>query len=367
MKLSVISFTNQGGQICRLLTKRFRELGEDCRGYVQDRFFNPCHEQPGLAPLQVSLGEWTGKQFEDRDGLIFVGAAGIAVRAVAPYLKGKDQDPAVVVVDEQGRFSISLLSGHLGGANDLAARAAEIVGAMPVVTTATDLRGKFAVDVFARDHSLAISDLKIAKQISADILEEKKVGFYSDFPVAGNLPAGLVQGEPCERSIWVTIKSHPESDSFVNLFQPDESAILRLIPRRVCLGIGCRKGTEKEKIRGAVHTCFELYNLDIRSVGCIASIDLKKDEAGLIAFASELEVPFQTFSPEKLLAIPGEFTASEFVKKTTGVENVCERAAVAAAGGNPAALVVKKYAADGVTVAAAVKAFDKVLPERREK
>lgn len=355
MRLSIISFTDQGGRICRLLVKRFQELGEECQGFVQDRFFNPCHEQPGLAPLRTSLGEWTEKQFEDRDGLIFVGAAGIAVRAVAPFLKGKDRDPAVVVVDEQGRFAISLLSGHLGGANDLALRVAEITGAQPVVTTATDLRGKFAVDVFARDHGLQISDLKLAKEISADILEEKKVGFYSDFPVDGSLPDGLVRGEPCGRAVWVTDKNHPEPDSFISLFQPDPSMILRLIPRNLCLGIGCRRGTETEKIRRTVQGFLELNNLEIRSVGSIASIDLKKNEEGLNAFASQLQVPFQTFSPEELLRIAGEFTASEFVKKTTGVENVCERAAAAAAGGSGKALKAKKYSSDGVTVAAAAK------------
>lgn len=354
MKLAVISFTDQGGRIGRLLTKRFQELGEECCGFVQDRFFNPCHEQPGLAPMRTSLSEWTARQFEEQDGLIFVGAAGIAVRAVAPFLKGKESDPAVVVVDEQGRFSISLVSGHLGGANDLAVRAAGIVGAVPVVTTATDLQGKFAVDVFARDHGLAISDLKLAKQISVDILEEKQVGFYSDFPVEGGLPAGLVRGEPCSRSIWVTVKRHPEPASFVSLFQPEESEILRLIPKAVCLGIGCRRGTAKEKIRDTVRSFSALYNLELRSLCCIASIDLKKDEAGLLAFAKETGLPFYTYTVGELQGIPGAFTASELVKKTTGVENVCERAAVAA-GGEGAVLTAGKYIGEGVTVAAALK------------
>lgn len=352
MRLAVISFTEQGARLCRLLTRCFQELGEECRGYVMDRFYDTCHEAPGMEPLQTSVSEWTKARFQDEDGIIFVGAAGIAVRSVAPFLKGKTEDPAVVVIDEQGRFSISLLSGHIGGANELAVRVSEITGAASVITTATDLESRFAVDVFAARRNLAISDMGIAKRISADLLEGKKVGFYSDFPVYGEIPPGLTEKEVCSRAVWVTVKRRLEQDSQL-------TEVLCLIPRIVCLGIGCRKDVETERIARAVEAFLEEQNLAAASIGRIASIDLKKEEKGLTGFAEALGVPYLTYSSETLAAVPGVFTGSGFVQKTTGVDNVCERAAVLGAGseGESGVLVGRKTALDGVTAAAAVKGW----------
>ena len=129
--------------------------------------------------------------FQSMDALLFIGACGIAVRSIAPYLQGKDKDPAVVVLDERGIFAISLLSGHLGGANELTAVLANLTGAIPVITTATDINGRFAVDVFAKKQNLWISDLKAAKAVSAAVLDEEPVGFFSEFPVTGEIPCEL--------------------------------------------------------------------------------------------------------------------------------------------------------------------------------
>ena len=159
MKLAVISFTRRGEDVCEKLTNAMKAAGAECCGYTGRKTGNA-----GLALQTISetLAEWTGQQFAACDGLIFIGAAGIAVRLIAPYLKDKLTDPAVVVVDEAGKFAISLLSGHVGGANRLAEQTAALLNAVPVVTTASDVRGRTAIDVWAADHGLVITDRKLS-------------------------------------------------------------------------------------------------------------------------------------------------------------------------------------------------------------
>lgn len=381
MRLSLICFTGAGAKLGAKLLKELKRDGHECRGYVLEKFLNPFHEANGLEPLKSSLQEWTGNQFETREGLIFIGAAGIAVRAIAPWVKDKRTDPAVVVIDDSGRFSISLLSGHLGGANGLAEETAKLTGGIPVITTATDIHGRFAVDNFAKEQGLWISDMKTAKAVSADVLAGEPVGFFSDFPAAGSMPEGFTQKESCKRNVWITVKRYPEDhdflfqrknrpvkqkmlredahsapDSFPKLFLPEGGEVLRLVPRIVILGIGCKRGTEKERIEAAVEEALSRWNIEPESAAAVATIDIKKEEAGLLSYVREHGLSFQTYPAERLLQAEGEFSPSSFVKEITGVDNVCERAAVSLAedlGGGR--LMMRKQAGGGVTVAAAVR------------
>ena len=171
MKLAVISFTRAGEGVCEKLTNAMTAAGVECCGYTG--------RKTGTAALTLqavsgSLSEWTGQQFACCDGLIFIGAAGIAVRLIAPYLKDKLTDPAVVVVDEAGQFSISLLSGHVGGANRWQNGPRKFLKAVPVVTTASDVRGRTGIDVWAADHGFAITDRTLAKEIAAALLEGRE-------------------------------------------------------------------------------------------------------------------------------------------------------------------------------------------------
>ena len=181
MKLAVISFTRTGESICEKLSKALSAAGADCPGYSGRETGNAGSM---LQPVSGTLSEWTGQQFAACDGLIFIGAAGIAVRLIAPYLKDKLTDPAVVVVDEAGKFAISLLSGHVGGANRLTEWIAKILDAVPVVTTASDVRGRTAIDVWAADHGLVLTDRKLAKEIAAALLDGETVGYFSDYPIS---------------------------------------------------------------------------------------------------------------------------------------------------------------------------------------
>lgn len=356
MRLSLICFTGAGAKLGARLLKELKLSGHECRGYVLEKFLNPFHETNGLEPLKSSLQEWTGNQFETREGLIFIGAAGIAVRAIAPWVKDKRTDPAVVVIDDSGRFSISLLSGHLGGANGLAEETAKLTGGIAVITTATDIHGRFAVDNFAKEQGLWISDMKTAKAVSADVLAGDPVGFFSDFPAAGSVPEGFTQKESCKRNVWITVKRYPENHDFLKLFLPAGGEVLRLVPRIVILGIGCKKGTEKERIEAAVEEALSRWNIEPESAAAVATIDIKKEEAGLLSYVREHGLSFQTYPAERLLQAEGEFSPSSFVKEITGVDNVCERAAVSLVedlGGGR--LMMRKQAGGGVTVAAAVR------------
>ena len=321
--------------------------------------------------VSISTSQWAGEQFRTgKDGVIFIGACGIAVRSIAPYIAGKKTDPAVLVIDECGQFVISLLSGHLGGANELAVRCAGYLHATPVVTTATDLHSRFAVDVFAKKNGCAIFHMKAAKEASAALLSGEQIGFYSEFPWEGELPEGLVlcdsngkpvsmpgqesTGKPAEGGgTKENVAEIPETGIAVTIHKSCLlfSNTVHVVPPVAVLGMGCRRGKEAAAILEAAGNCLEEADLYKEALHSIASIDLKKEEPGLLALAKEWSLPFQTFTEEELKAVKGEFTPSKFVKKITGVDNVCERSAVLASG--EGTLIRKKTGRDGVTTALA--------------
>jgi len=332
MKLALFAYSRQGCRTARRVLDCFPE-GE-CRAYTMERF-----GEAGFLPLGKPSEPFYGERFQWADALVFVGACGIAVRQIAPHVRDKGRDPAVLCVDELGTFVIPLLSGHIGGANDLARRLAENLGATAVITTATDINRKFSVDAWAAKQGFVIGSMALAKAVSAGILEGD-IPMCSDFPVAGDSPPGVVPGDEGKLGICVSFQKK----------EPFEKT-LRLIPRVLRLGVGCRRGTDAAAVREAVTRVFEEQNLDIRAVKGVYSIDLKAKEPGLLAFCGEMGLPVTFYTAEELMAVKGDFTPSEFVRSVTGVDNVCERAALLGAG----RLIVKKAAWNGVTVAVAAE------------
>lgn len=274
------------------------------------------------------------------DALIFVGACGIAVRTIAPLLRGKTVDPGVVVVDESGANAIALLSGHIGGANELTRRIASGIGASPVITTATDVNHRFAADEWAKRNELVISSMQAAKRFAADILTQD-LPLISDFPIEGKLPNGLYHGKIERNGLAISYQKRAEF----------ENALL-LIPKKLHLGIGCKRNTPKENIENAVFRTLEAEKICFEAIQTVASIDVKRDEIGLLEFCQMQKFPLSFYSAEELMALSGEFTSSAFVRANVGTDNVCERAAVLAAG-DCAKLIVKKNCLNGVTVAIA--------------
>lgn len=223
-------------------------------------------------------------------------------------------DPPVVTVDEGAQFVIPLLSGHVGGANELARHIADWLEAVPVITTATDVNGKFAVDLFASAYHMTITDRKEAKNISAAVLEGKQIGVFSDLPIK-KLPDGFVMDRWCEENICITVKdpSFPEK----------KASYLRLVPRAVVLGVGCRRGTDPEFMKEKVFALLKEHGIDPAAVKAIASVDVKQDEPAVLdlkqLFDGEcLHQPCEQrfYTPEQLNQVPGDFKESAFVKKS---------------------------------------------------
>ena len=364
-QIAIAGFTANG---CVLAQKIANEL-EGARAWAPHRIA----EEVGL-PGFDSVGAWTGDAFaQGCDGIVFVGACGIAVRAVAPYVASKMHDPAVVCVDEAGRWAISLLSGHVGGANDLARRIAHIVGAASVVTTATDVRGVFAIDEWAARRGLVISNPQLIKRVSGALLEGGHVGMHVGRQVSltGELPAGFVREEcagdtdsagdtndagdirkPCPAG------AAPDSADAACVLRarvhigpelPGESDpdTLHLITRNVVVGVGCRRDCEPTTLQDSVEAALAGLGLAPKAVSTLATIDLKAAEPAVVELAAKHGWRLRTFSAQALAAQGGDFASSEFVRTHVGVDNVCERA-LACCG---AVRVLNKQAHQGTTVA----------------
>ena len=381
MNIAIICFSMTGLETGEKLKKALTEEGAKVVLAKKSRYLPDS--------VTVSTSRWAGEQFRSgKDGVIFIGACGIAVRSIAPYIVGKKTDPAVLVIDECGNFVISLLSGHLGGANELALRCAGYLGATPVVTTATDLHSRFAVDVFAKKNGCAIFHMKAAKEASAALLAGEKIGFYSEFPWEGELPEGLIlcdrDGKPLHREkrnhlaetkVQDKSSARPDNTGVLDIAGISDDAEIQtvsfetgiavtihrnclpfpntvhVVPPSAVLGMGCRRGKETASVREAAEECLKEADIYKEALGAIASIDLKKEEPGILALSEDWKLPFQTFAEEELKAVKGEFTPSKFVEKITGVDNVCERSAVLASG--QGTLIRKKTGRDGVTTALA--------------
>ncbi|MBR1693434.1 MAG: cobalamin biosynthesis protein [Lachnospiraceae bacterium] len=417
MTIGMIACSRQAYERMQTLKHKLTEAQQDIT--VLDRVkCSALQEKSMTQSLTACVKEW----WDEVDAIVFLCAAGIAVRSIAPCIGHKSTDPAVVVIDETGTFCISLLSGHMGGGNELAMRLAGLLHAMPVITTATDREGKFAVDDFARKNHMVISDWKKAKDFAVHILNGGTVFMtaqLSAVEVCGNPPDGVVWEQPegqrsgqhteppeavsGQDSVPQAAESRQDSvaqmaesgldsvpwaaesgqdsvapeavsgqDSVMSAAGNEQdsmhiiisyrdkpadteekaSGCLQLVPRVIAVGIGCKKNTPKEKIAAAVRQCLREEHVLPEAVFIVSSIDLKKQERGLVDYCSERSLPFVTYSADALNQLEGDFTASSFVGEVTGVSNVCERSAVLASEGM---LLCRKKVYDGVTVALAEK------------
>ena len=333
MRINIIGFSSKG---CALAENISKEMGE----YECSYFGKTIGDKHGATHVR-SVDEWTAQSFKTCDAIIFIGAVGIAVRYMAPYIKDKTDDPAVIVIDELGMNIIPILSGHIGGANRLSKEIGKKIGGNVVITTATDLNGMFSVDTFAVDNNMHIDSLPMVKKISARILEGMPVHLVSDMNIEGGLPKGLIYADEGDIGIYVTTSAAPGPFG----------RTLKLIPKHMTIGIGCHRGIDMGTIERRVLDVLGKNDISIYSLRAGGSIDLKRDEKGLLEFFKKYGIPVAFFSKEELERVSGEFTSSDYVRSITGVDNVCERAAVAVSENGE--LIVKKDAGDGVTVAIA--------------
>ena len=292
MRTAVFAITERG---IKLANKISIDL-EGCTTFIKGRDFD-------------KLRSIVDENFKIYDALIFITATGIAVRIIAPHIVSKLSDPAVIVIDESGRHVISLLSGHVGGANNLTLKVAEIINAEPIITTATDVENKFAIDSFASQLGLKPEPKEAIKFINSAILRNEAV-----FVTAGD-------------------------------------TILNLTPMKLIAGIGCKRGTSKELIFNAVNEACNKIGQSIERISLIASVDIKSDEIGLIEFAKLINREIKFFDVETLRNTIKRYRLeeSEFVKNTIGVGNICEAAALSCVERGKFALTKTKF--EKVTVA----------------
>ncbi|MEG1560609.1 MAG: cobalt-precorrin 5A hydrolase [Clostridia bacterium] len=331
MRIAAIAFTESG-----------MTLGERLKSDFPDLSLTRC--KSGM------LDDWTKTNFKSAEALLFIGAVGIAVRAIAPYVRLKTEDPAVVVVDELGTFSIPILSGHIGGANELAREFSNCIGSISVITTGTDINHIFEIDTWAKRQGLIIANPERIKYISASLLLGESIHIKSFFRLIGVPPTGVIIDNNAY-DVLITYEKQEKSDA------------LLLIAPVITLGIGCKKGVDADTIETAFKLLMEKTNCYESAVSAVASIDIKENEPGMLEFCKRRKLPLRTFSAIELAAVNGNFTSSVFVKETIGVDNVCERAAVLESGGS---LLIKKEAGNGVTMALAIKEKNLWLGEKNE-
>ena len=355
MILSVICFTRNGYD-------RMNELNEaGIRGLTIRRFCKCSQIKEECADIYVEepIADWTEKQFAAKNAILFIGATGIAVRSVAPFAENKLSDSPVLVMDDRGRYIIPLLSGHVGGANEIAVSIAEKMGVVPVITTATDINGKFAADVFAKKNNLAIVNKAGIAAVSSKVLTGEKLTVCIGKEVAFDPDIRTAFEKAHVEDLIVLPEDRADSSLEYDVFigkktETSPHALLNLMPQKYVLGIGCRLGKPKEEIEQLAFSQLEKLDISPLEVCAVTSVVHKRTEKGLIDFARELNVPFITYTAEELESLEGDFSVSEFVKQTTGTGCVSERAAMYYCEGE-GELILRKIAENGVTLAIAEK------------
>ena len=335
------------------LAGRMRRKLNDADVFVSNRIDSPRFEHFTFQRLSDKIG----KKFAKYKGHIFIMSTGIVVRVIAPLIKHKAEDPAVVVVDDGGNFAISLISGHLGGANELTGKIADIIGARPVITTATDVNQLPAIDVLAKEKKLIIENPAAIKTVNMAILKGEKIYVQDPLNLLTNrLPntvpeifKGLNKPLEKERQISEDIYKPGVFIDDVRLDLP--ASILVLRPASLVAGIGCNRNTPADEIKSLLEGVLETAGLSSLSLKCLASIDVKSDEKGLIAMGREFDLPLMFFRREELNQVINIINPSTVVEKHVGVKSVCEAAAIL--GARNGTLIVPKQKTKNATVAIA--------------
>lgn len=348
MRIAIIAITRNGAQ----LGARLRDGLGNADLHVLRKYGGQAGK--GATLFDGGLGELTGELWLRYGGFVFIMAAGIVARVIAPRLQNKAADPAVVVMDDAGRFAISLLAGHLGGANELARRCAFVTGAREVITTATDVNNLPSFDMLAQEEGWVIDDLSRVKTLNALLLDGEEIAVVdptdrvrSWFHGRGKLSFHGNFVEALESSargyLFVTNRRLPPQA------QPERLLVLR--PRNLVLGIGCNSATEAGEIEETVCAHLKRLFLSIKSVKCIATADAKQEEAGLLAFAKKWGIPLTFFKSEELNAVAIPSPPSRHALEAIGAAGVAEPAAILASGGG--VLLLKKVKSGNVTLAIA--------------
>lgn len=328
MKIACLSFTDKG-----------KLLGDKLQAISTTKYTIHHYQNK---QIEGGIKNLLNYAWQEYDGLIFISATGIAVRMISPYIKHKTIDPAIVVVDDMGQFAISLLSGHIGGANELAKWIGTTIGGLPVITTATDNRKIESVDVFAKKNDYYMEDMTSITKITSMMVNGKLLGLYSEEDTLINYDN------------LVVVNNLDNLDPNIEGLIIVSSRIIRglkiphtfLRPKNINIGIGCRKDIGARRIIEAIEESFNTVNLSTNSIKAIGTVEVKKDEQGIIEAASYFKCPMKIFSIEEIRSVEEKFEKSQFVKDTIGVYSVSEPSAYLLGG----ELIVMKSKHNGITI-----------------
>ncbi len=364
MKAGMIALTKQGQQLQENIQEVFRfvtmpgALGEPIEWEV--------------FPEGGNLDEWIGSRFNECDVLIFITAAGIAVRKIAPHLSSKLTDPAVLVLDSAGEYVIPLLSGHVGGANAIALQLSKAIDARCVITTATDVEGRFAWDVWAKENDFGILEKEGIVRVSSALLRKEDISLWIS-------PRLSVTGEPPDqthltrgriRADVIIACDHAEAAAAMDtsVLKNENAVPLILFPKRYIIGLGCKKNTDPGVLENRLLAVMERMHIQMEEVAAFTTIDIKKNEEALLSLSRKYHVKLHAYSSEALADTEGEFSSSSFVADTVGVDNVCERSAMRFARDREetAHFILKKYAGEGTTIAIARRDVSAVFSKEQK-
>ncbi|MEA3424342.1 MAG: cobalt-precorrin 5A hydrolase [Bacillota bacterium] len=328
-KWVLMSLTKEGLKLCKR---------------IKDEVDIPCtimtieKRSDGMVDKEFdNFNEMMSHAFKNYDALICVMASGIVVRSIASQIVSKTVDPAVLVLDEKGKYAVSLLSGHIGGANGISLLLEGKIGSQAVITTASDVLDKPAVDMLAKKLDLGIDDMASAKDITARILNDESIMIYGadhsrlisdDIGNVNKYDGAIVVSEKANLDIKVPF--------------------VQLIPKKIVVGIGCRKGISKDHIIESIYSMLKKYKIHEKAIFCLATIEIKANEKGLLEAAKELGVQLKIVSVDDIGEIENRFEGSAFVKKSIGVYNVSEPAGCICSDNGEK--IVGKTKLSGVTV-----------------
>lgn len=346
MKIAIIALTKNGSKLALSVAQKL-----DADIFIKKEFAEEAEiGRLSVFPIEGTLSMLIEEVFRKYDAFIFIMACGIVVRTIAPHIISKTSDPAVIVMDEKGQHVISLLSGHIGGANGLAADLAKITGGTPVITTSTDVNEVISFDVFAVQNNCNIENIENLKYISSELVNGGTVGLYTDCKLKGKIPENIAPISDLTVNMNEKINNVVIFSNRMDI-QVKADKVLLIRPKNLIIGIGCKRDTPKEQISNAVKDFLVKNNKSIKAVKCLATIDLKEDEKGLLEFCSEMGLELKIIPRGKIEAVEENYTCSEFVKSKIGVGSVAEPCSVMES--NKGRLICKKTVYQGITLALA--------------
>ena len=338
-RYAIVAVTNNAKNLGLELKEK---LGIDCPVYTTVKIADSR-----TVPIEGRVIEGLRTVFQEVDVLICIMAIGAVVRGIAPVIKDKTTDPAVIVMDEKANHVISLLSGHLGGANQVTLKIAELLDSNPVITTATDTQNVVALDNIAKEVNGWREELRhLVKVFNSYLANKHCVYFYQEKPWVSDLRGLTVIEENQIQEILAT--KSPFIWLTSQAVEVDEEVVALIHPKPYVLGVGAKKDLPPSTFMESFRAFCEQEGISGSEIAKIASIDVKKNEQAILELAQHLDCPFHTYSKEELLVVADKYPQSEFVKKTVGVGSVALASADLASKGN---VLTQRFAQNGATFA----------------